>query len=875
VARSPAAQQAAPVAAQLRDALAHLYDPTLLETHPLAGALGGGKALRRALEEAVGALAPARDGRGGPKARRRHELLALRYLEGLAVETVQERLAIGRSEYYREHERALAAVASLLGERLHGAAAAHPPGTTGGRATAPAPEPGGILPVYLSTFVGREAETAEVAGLLSAARLLTLTGPGGSGKTRLAVHVAAALAEDGSVAVWFVDLAPLADPALVPGAVLAALGLREAPGRAPADAIAAHLRGRAALLLLDNCEHLIEACARVAEALLGACRGLRVLATSREPLGVPGETVWRVPPLPTPPAGAPEGPADVGGYAAVRLFAERARAAQPSFVLSGANAPAVAEICRWLDGMPLALELAAARVPALPVEEVATRLGDLFRLLGRGARTALPRHQTLRALVDWSHDLLDQPERAVFARLSVFAGSFGLEAAERVVAGGGVDGGEVLDLVARLIDKSLVLPVEGGRYRLLQLLRQYGQERLQERGEADAVRAHHAAYYLDLAERLHAELERRDAATVLARVDLELDNLRAGLAWYADAGDAAAGLRLLRASLRYWYRRGRSVEQLGWAERFLGMPGADAAPPAVLADVLAEAAQQVVMQGKPTSWSELASRAVAAGRAAGDPMLLVTVLARIAIVHLWRAEPEAFLRCMTEIEALCRQAGEHVIADLTLADMGFVALLGGDLVRARAQLAEHVAVARRAVARDAGYASYLAGGLEWLGGIVLLEGDHAAAAPILTEALALFRQLEDRPGEAHGLLGLGLCAVVRGDAAGARSTLREALELIRQIDDTLYLGFPMEGLAGVALLEGRFRRALVLGGAAEASRAPSEGARWPMFVPLIDRWLARARAALAPDAADAAWREGLAMSFDQAVEYALGDETDC
>jgi non-specific serine/threonine protein kinase len=861
---------------QVRDALAHLHDAAHLQTHPLAGPArrhggrdeSGGRAVQRALEGAIAALRPGQEAAPGSKPWRRHRLLVLRYVDGLPVEEVQAQLTIGRSEYYREHQEAVEAVASLLGERL----GTRPPETAGAPPTpaAPAAAPTGILPVYLTSFVGREAERAEVAGLLAGTRLLTLTGTGGCGKTRLAVHAAAELAGGYPAGVWFVDLAPLADPALVPQTVLATLGLRAAPGRDSAAAVAVHLRGRAALLVLDNCEHLIDACARLAEALLRASPSLTVLATSREPLGVPGEVRWRVPPLPTPPAGAPADPGGLGTYAAVRLFVERARAAQPSFVLGAANAPAVAEVCRWLDGIPLALELAAARVPALAVEELAARLGEAFGLVGRGARTALPRHQTLRALIDWSHDLLSEPERAVFARLSVFAGSFGLEAVERVAAGGDVGADEVLDLFARLVDKSLVQAEETGRYRLLETLRQYGRERLRARGAAAAVRARHAAYYLELVERMRPGLEvGHPAAPALARLDLELDNLRAALRWCADAGDATAGLRLLSASEGHSYLRGRLVEHLGWMDAFLGLPGADAVPPAVLADALANAVPHAVMSGAPAGWRERAGRAIEAARAAGDPKLLARVLTGVAGVHAWRGEAEPARRYATEAHAICREIGDRVRAERALSDTAVAAFAEGDSVRARMLFGGLVAASRRL-----GATGDAAGGLEWLGNVALVDGDPAAAASLFEEALGLHRRIEDRWGEAHGLLGLGLCAVERGDAAGARRILRECLELMREIHDALWLAFALEGLAGVAALEGRPRRALVLAGAAEASREAVGRALWPVFARQVERWLAPARAALAAGAAEAAWSEGLAMPFDQAIDYALDDEAD-
>jgi predicted ATPase/DNA-binding XRE family transcriptional regulator len=372
------------------------------------------------------------------------------------------------------------------------------------------------LPVQLSTFVGREQELGEVQALVRRHRLATLTGAGGCGKTRLALRAAADLFDADAFAdgAWLVDLAPIADSALIARAALTALGAREVPGHAALDTLVDFLHARTTLLVLDNCEHLVVACAGLADALLRACPGLRVLATSREPLGVPGEAVWRVPSLGVPPPGAAD--ADVGRSEAVRLFTERARLVQPGYAVTAANAAAVAQLCRRLDGIPLALELAAARAGSLTVEQIAARLDDRFRLLTGGARTALRRQQTLRATVDWSYDLLAADERALLRRLSVFAGGWTLEAAEAV--GAGLP--DALGLMLRLVDKSLVVmdvdedpaptpPANGGagpRYRLLETIRQYAQEKLLEADEAHAARDRHRDYFLTWAERAALEV---------------------------------------------------------------------------------------------------------------------------------------------------------------------------------------------------------------------------------------------------------------------------------------------------------------------------------------------------------------------------------
>ena len=457
------------------------------------------------------------------------------------------------------------------------------------------------LPAQVTSFVGRERELAEVARLLAATRLLTLTGTGGTGKTRLALQAAAAgLGADGPPSgapdgwpdgwpypdgVWFVDLAPLAEDTLVPATALAALGAAALPGQPAASRLVEHLRTRRALLVLDNCEHVLEAAARLADAVLRGCPGVRVLATSRELLGLAGETAWRVPSLDLPDPDDAPGAAALEASGAGRLFLERARAAQPAFEITDANAPAVAEVCRRLDGIPLALELAAARVRVLTPEQLAARLGDRFRLLTGGGRTALRRQQTLQATVDWSHDLLAEPERALFRRLAVFpggaTGGFPLEGAEAVGAGDGagapVEAADVLDLLTGLVDKSLVLAEARGaeeRYRLLETLRQYAEERLLQAGEAAAARDRHAAWCLALG-RAVAAARAAGAHPLVSpagrRLRAERESVRAALAWWAaDPAAAPAGLELLAAVGPEGGGRTGS-ESRRWLETFLGL----------------------------------------------------------------------------------------------------------------------------------------------------------------------------------------------------------------------------------------------------------------------------------------------------------------
>ncbi|HEV3497400.1 MAG TPA: BTAD domain-containing putative transcriptional regulator, partial [Actinomycetes bacterium] len=431
------------------------------------------------------------------------------------------------------------------------------------------PGPVSNLPLQLTRLVGRDEELAAVEKALSGTRLLTLTGTGGVGKTRLAIAAAAEVAAEFADGAFLVELAPLADADLLPQQVLAALGLREEAGQSPAGTLAAHLRSRHLLLVLDNCEHLVGPAAVLAEGLLRTCPRLTVLATSREPLGVPGEATWRVPSLST--AGA------------TALFTERARAVRPDFTVDEAAAPVVAHLCRRLDNIPLAIELAAARTIALSVEEIAERLDDRFRLLSGGARTAVPRQQTLRAMVDWTYGSLSDLERRVFDRLAVFGSTFDVAAAEQVVAGDGVEEGDVVDVLTALVNKSLLVaerPAAGGvtRYRLLETMRHYARERLAESGQAAAVRARHLARAVAMAQAAEAELDGPDQAAVLDRLEGEHDDLRVALAWGTSGGDAEPALRLATALGRFWEVRGHLSEGRSWLEAALSAGGGGDAP---------------------------------------------------------------------------------------------------------------------------------------------------------------------------------------------------------------------------------------------------------------------------------------------------------
>ena len=456
------------------------------------------------------------------------------------------------------------------------------------------------LPLQLTSFIGREREVANLRKLLvGEARLATLTGPGGSGKSRLALAAASGMVEGFEDGVWWVGLAPVSDPDLVPQTVASTLGVRERPGRSLTEALVAYLESREVLLLLDNCEHLVEACAALADTLLHACPKLKILATSREALAVAGERSWQVPPLSSPDSRVLAA-GELGRFESVRLFVERARYRRPEFKLNAETAPSVTEVCRGLDGIPLAIELAAARVGALSVAQISDRLGHSLKLLSESNRTSPERQRTLRAALDWSYELLDEAERKLFGRLSVFAGGFTLEAAEAVGAGDEAESDEVLDLLEHVIDKSLVVAEAGEedalRYRLLETVRQYGMEKLAEFGEAGRVRRRHAEYYLALAEEAEPELSGSRQGIWLEQLEAEHDNFRAVLGWALESGEADLGLRLAGALGEFWHTHGPLSEGRRWLEMCLSEEDG-ASSPYARAKALNEAGWITVFQG--------------------------------------------------------------------------------------------------------------------------------------------------------------------------------------------------------------------------------------------------------------------------------------
>ena len=661
--------------------------------------------------------------------------------------------------------------------------------------------------LQLTSFVGREREMAEIKAQLAATHLLTLLGPGGTGKTRLALEVGSGLLEQFPKGVWLVELAPLSDPDLIIQTVATVFNVREAPGRPLLDSLIDYLKPRELLLVLDNCEHLIEASARLAGALLRGCPQLRILATSREPLGVAGEATYRVPPLSRPDPAKRIAADQLGEFEAARLFVERAILGNPKFGVTDANAPAVAHVVSQLDGIPLAIELAAARIKVLSVEQIAARLDDRFRLLTGGARTGLPHHQTLRATIDWSHDLLSEPERVLFRRFSVFAGGFSLEAAEAVGAGGEIDEMDVLDLVARLVDRSLLITEEvtgDVRYRMLETIRAYSREKLSAAGEEAAVRERHLRWYVDLVEEAEPALQGPEQVTWLDRLELEHDNLRAALEWCRDAGgDKEAGVRLAGALHRFWARRGYLSEGREWLETAITRCP-DVSPPA-RAQALYGAALLAFDQGDYARAQARAEESLSLHRALGDDLGAALSLNVLGSVARNRGEYGLALKLLEEGEAVSRQGGHTWALAEALNSIGLTARRQRDHERARRLFEEGLALWRQL-----GDKWGLAGVLGHIGVVARFTGDYERARALHEESLALRRELGDRRNIAAALSSLGTVALLQGDYGQARSLFEESLVLCRELGDKLNVAAALGNLGVVATHQGEYDRAAEL-----------------------------------------------------------------
>jgi predicted ATPase/DNA-binding CsgD family transcriptional regulator/Tfp pilus assembly protein PilF len=728
------------------------------------------------------------------------------------------------------------------------------------------------IPAALSSFVGREREMVEAERALAMTRLLTLTGVGGSGKTRLALEVARELAGTYPDGAWLVELAPLSNLELVPQAVAAALGVRQLSEESAEPFIPSlidALRSKELLLVLDNCEHLVDACARLTQVLLASCPGLRILATSREALGVAGEATWVVPPLSVPDPRRPTTPEETTTSGSVLLFLDRVRYRRPAFAVTNQNVSAVAEICRRLDGIPLAIELAAARVATMGLGEITARLGDSLGLLTAGSRTAPPRQRTLRAALGWSHHLLGEPERRLFARLSVFVGGFSLEAAEAVAPGDGTEKGEILDLLSGLVDKSLVVAeatAEGEvRYGMLEPVRQYARERLEKGGEADAVLSRHAAYFLAEAEVAEPELVGPRPRWWLYRVEREHGNMRAALGWSLERRDEL-GLRLGGALSRFWYARGYLNEGRRWLEEGLSVMGGGASAP-VRAKALGEAGWLAEAQGDYEQARVAHEASLKIYRRLGVERGIASSLRNLGSVAAFQGDHGRATELLEESLTLLRQWGTNTDVVRVLTSLGILAISRGEHARAVARFEEGLSLARKAEDVRGVMVS-----LNNLGHAMLLSGDPERATALFEESLAGDREVGEAQGIARSLINLGLAALALGDHERATGLLLESLTLQRKAENKLIMVECLEVMAGVAGERGQAQRAARLWGAAQAFRedmgAPLPGDE----LALLEPYLSTARSLVEEKAWEAARTEGRTMTHERAVEYALSEE---
>ena len=641
------------------------------------------------------------------------------------------------------------------------------------------------LPAQVASFVGRETQKGDIERLLAENRTLTLSGVGGGGKTRLALEVARGLLGNFRDGVWLVELAPLSSADLVTRAVTTALRLRDEANLSPTDQLLAHLRDRQALLILDNCEHVVTEVARIADLLLAGCPDLRILSTSRERLGLPYEVVYPVPVMVVPPAGSPVTPETLRGNEAAELFLSRARAVNPSFEIDEKNAPSVAQICRRLDGIPLAIELAAARIKVLPASEIAKRLDQRFRLLGSGLRASLPHHQTLQTLIDWSYQHLTDSEQTLLRRFSLFAGGWTLDAAEAICAGEGIEMWEVLDHLTSLVDKSLVeVDAEGGRstgmarYRMLETIREYSRERLVERGEGAEALERHRDYFLQLAETSSPALMGPEQSQALLRLSAEHENLILAIDMCgAPNADPNLGWRLWGALGRYWYHRGLWNEGRKLFAQVIGRPDAPRNTPAA-AQALNWAGNLSKLQGDYAQARLNLEESLAVWRGLGDENGLASALNNLGNVLKDQGDLAGAGTLYEESLALQRKLGNHSGIALGLNNLAILAQIRGDRASARPLYEESLRIRRKL-----GDRSGVAASLNNLGALVEALGDTAAAIGYFEESVKIRRELGDRWGAAVSLNNLGRLATEAGDPNRARTFYEEGLATFRDLGD--------------------------------------------------------------------------------------------
>jgi predicted ATPase/class 3 adenylate cyclase len=725
------------------------------------------------------------------------------------------------------------------------------------------------LPIQLTSFIGRERELADASTRLSTTRLLTLIGSGGTGKTRLSLQLSADLLSTFTNGVWFVELAPLAEPSLVLRTVASIFGLREQMGMSLPDLVVDHLRTKHLVLILDNCEHLIDACAQVADQFLHACPNLKIIATSREALGIYGETVYRVPSLslPDPDQVTPDA---LTRSEAGQLFVARMIASNPNFTLTEKNAAFVVQICRRLDGIPLALELAAARITVFSPEQIASRLGDRFKLLTGGSRTALPRQQTLRALIDWSYDLLNESERTLLRRLSVFAGGWTYDAAEAISPDL-----EVLDLLSHLVNKSLVAADDAGqetRYQLLETIRQYARDKLLEAGESKQIRNHQLNYFLKFAEAAEPKIYGPDALEWLLRLESEHDNFRTALEWGME-NDVEAALRLVSALQPYWIGRGHEVEGVRWANQALARwetlshpEGGDVGPQKIiLANAWIALAILMLNLGDNAHLILACEKCLTFARPLDAKRLIAMALIFETAGKLFSGDTESASATAEEILAVARESGDIYVIGLALVVSGEVkAVNKHDFRGGHSDVLEGIALLTKSGNRWG-----LSIGVVGLGITAKFLDDYSEARSQFETCLPIFREIGDQHRVNVCRSELAHIERAEGHYEKAASMYRETILAWQKLGNRAAIAHQLECFGFIARVSEQDQRAARLFGAAKALR---EYINIPMSsVERIEheREIADLHKHTADPSLDKSWEEGEAMSMDQAIAYAL------
>ncbi|MFN0185686.1 MAG: tetratricopeptide repeat protein [Aquabacterium sp.] len=671
------------------------------------------------------------------------------------------------------------------------------------------------LPAQMTSFIGRERELDDIKHRLQSNRLLTLLGMGGLGKTRLSLQAASELLAEFPDGAWFLDLAPLRDPQLVVGEAAQALGVREEPGRPLLQTLLAHLKPRRALIVMDNCEHLVRACAELAHAVLRAAPDVHLLASSRELLHVPGEQALPILPLPLP--GRDDGLAALGRSTAVRLFVARAKAHKPSFELTEREAPAVAELVARLEGIPLALELAAARVRSLSVADINARLKDRYRILTGGAKVLQERQQTLRALVDWSYDLLTEPERRVLDRLGVFCGGFDLAAAEQVCGADPLLPEDVLDLLDSLVEKSLVMTEEhdeGLRYRMLETIRDYAREKLDAAGETAATAAQHCHHYFAWAKEASAGLRSTDQASWVWRTEAELDNLRAAMALALAGGvDTVIAVKFAVAVQGFWALRGYATEGRAYVRAALALPSIQSSDMGQ-AHALYVGAALAAVQCDHADARHLLEACLALRRRIGRPVDIAATLSTLSLACLQGGDPDGADEAEHEALRIFGEQGDRYGQAIGLLHMAQIDLYRGDDDAARLHIDLSLTMAR-----EIGLQEIEAECERVLGQIAHETGDPDDSERWFKRALQVCRDSGDRRGEASALAGLGKADLRRGDLPSARQRLTEAAPLLRRFEQRDELLDTLDALAGLLRHEGHLEPALLVAATAVQARA--------------------------------------------------------